>query len=313
MSFEAALRPSALRNIGIDDIQEDFAFIVGDDTCYCPRFIARLLSRRILLQHSTDASISEWQIETEDRLGTEFPLFSSLGQGSTIEVHPKNRRFLRSISRELDNSDLLSLFLGHRGVHKVCTHLDDDALPFIASQFYELKKSELDRIPLSTLYHILSHPSLTISSEIALYSYLRSRLSSNPDSGDIFQFVHFEYLSLDELSDFVDFCSDRIDSRLWSAFSPRLPFPLVASPLTSLGQVEFPFDNAKSLDGIIQFLTDQHGGNVHDKGIVTITSKSIYSGELRNLADLTSKAAGCFSQRGQTNGFAGISTKSAFA
>jgi hypothetical protein len=29
---------------------------------------------------------------------------------------------------------------------------------------------------------------------------------------------------------------------------------------------------ARSLDGIISYLTRKHGGNVHDKGIVTITS-----------------------------------------
>jgi hypothetical protein len=45
-------------------------------------------------------------------------------------------------------------------------------------------------------------------------------------------------------------------------------------------------------DGIISCLTQKHGGNVHDKGIVSITSKSVfyddpkYAG--RNVADLTS-------------------------
>jgi hypothetical protein len=45
------------------------------------------------------------------------------------------------------------------------------------------------------------------------------------------------------------------------------------------------------VDGIISYLTRKHGGNVHDKGIVTITSKSTWSNDpkyaLRNLADLT--------------------------
>jgi hypothetical protein len=48
----------------------------------------------------------------------------------------------------------------------------------------------------------------------------------------------------------------------------------------------------KPLKGIISYLTKKHGGSVHEKGIVTITSKSVYSDDpqfaLKNVADLTS-------------------------
>jgi hypothetical protein len=48
----------------------------------------------------------------------------------------------------------------------------------------------------------------------------------------------------------------------------------------------------KSKEGIISYLTTKHGGNVNEKGIVTITSKSVYSDNpmhaLKNVADLTS-------------------------
>jgi hypothetical protein len=73
--------------------------------------------------------------------------------------------------------------------------------------------------------------------------------------------------------------------------STPTPVPPV-SPSKSPKEVEFPLQEAKSVDGIISYLTRKHGGNVQDKGIVIITSQSGYSGEpgvaLRNLADLTS-------------------------
>jgi hypothetical protein len=57
-------------------------------------------------------------------------------------------------------------------------------------------------------------------------------------------------------------------------------------------EIEFPLQESKSLDGIISYLTRKHGGNVHDKGIVTITSKSVVTGNpkfaVRNIADLAS-------------------------
>jgi hypothetical protein len=50
----------------------------------------------------------------------------------------------------------------------------------------------------------------------------------------------------------------------------------------------------KSLDGIISYLTRKHGGNVHEKGIVTITSKSVDSTRPdcapQNVADLTTES-----------------------
>jgi hypothetical protein len=53
---------------------------------------------------------------------------------------------------------------------------------------------------------------------------------------------------------------------------------------------EIPLKQAKSQDGIISYLTKKHGGNVHEKGIVTITSKSVHHDPrwgLKRIADLT--------------------------
>jgi hypothetical protein len=56
--------------------------------------------------------------------------------------------------------------------------------------------------------------------------------------------------------------------------------------------LSFPMKETKSLDGMISYLTKKHGGNVEEKGIVTITSKSVnpwYA--LKNVADLTSDSS----------------------
>jgi hypothetical protein len=55
---------------------------------------------------------------------------------------------------------------------------------------------------------------------------------------------------------------------------------------------EFPLEHPASLEGIISYLTQEHSGNVHEKGIVTITSKSVGCDDpayaLTNVANLTS-------------------------
>jgi hypothetical protein len=130
---------------------------------------------------------------------------------------------------------------------------------------------------------------LKISTEDDLFSYLSSRLRSNPEYFDLLQFVQFEYLSADCISDSMSSLPDSIDRRLWESISRRLisRVPPV-SPSKSL-KCQFPLKTAKSVDGIISHLTGKHGGNVHDKGIVTITSKSLFPGYAeRSLVDLTS-------------------------
>jgi hypothetical protein len=73
---------------------------------------------------------------------------------------------------------------------------------------------------------------------------------------------------------------------------PQVP-PISLSK--SLKAAEFPLQEANSLDGIIFYLTRKHGGNVHENGIVTIPSKSVYKDKpsyaARNSADLTSESS----------------------
>jgi myosin heavy subunit len=66
-----------------------------------------------------------------------------------------------------------------------------------------------------------------------------------------------------------------------------------ASPPRRLTSRVFHNWEAKSLDGVISHLTKEHPGNIHDLGIVRLTSKSVWNTDrryaLRNVVDLTSQ------------------------
>jgi hypothetical protein len=68
----------------------------------------------------------------------------------------------------------------------------------------------------------------------------------------------------------------------------KVEIPMKSEPIDPSWDWE---NEAKSLDGIISYLTKKHGGNVQEKGIVTITSKSCPHHDLKNLADLGSSAS----------------------
>jgi hypothetical protein len=56
------------------------------------------------------------------------------------------------------------------------------------------------------------------------------------------------------------------------------------SSVRFLKEVEFPMKEAASLDGVISYLAKIHGGNVHEKGIVTVTARSLADPKYGNLA-----------------------------
>jgi hypothetical protein len=91
------------------------------------------------------------------------------------------------------------------------------------------------------------------------------------------------------MSVFLDFFPPSTpDPVIWSSLCRRILLPIWQTPI----EIEIPMKAAKSMDGIISHLTQKHGGNVQEKGIVTITSKSVHSDNpqfvLKNVADLTS-------------------------
>jgi hypothetical protein len=88
------------------------------------------------------------------------------------------------------------------------------------------------------------------------------------------------------------------------------------SPRLIWREVGIPLHDAKAVDGIISYLAWKQRGNIHDKGIITIVSKSLDYGDpkcaVRNFADLTSDWY-FRSKSGLGQWIPGISAKSAYA
>jgi hypothetical protein len=289
--FDVCLSPAAITNIVLEQIQEDFQFVVGDQRYKCPRILAEFLSPRVCLSHSVDPSIAEYVFETSDS-NEQFQFFLSLGSASRIRVSRANLDFFLCLSREFGNSSLYISLVKHFDGQIIDFKIpdsttlglfDDDLIGRISSNFCRLTESELKGIPISVLFHILSNHLLKISSEDELFSYISTRICSDAEYLDLLQFVQFEYLSSDCISSFLSALPDSIDRRLWESISRRLVRPCA---------FEFPLTRAMSVEGIIYYLTRKDGGNVHEKGIVTVTSKAVaVDRDVRYLADLATVLA----------------------
>jgi hypothetical protein len=85
-------------------------------------------------------------------------------------------------------------------------------------------------------------------------------------------------------------------SALFSALerAPAAPVTGTVATEKSLRKVECPMKEAKSLEGIISYLKKESGGAVHERGIVTMTSKTVTSEDPEygpsNCRDLTGES-----------------------
>jgi hypothetical protein len=162
--------------------------------------------------------------------------------------------------------------------------LSEPRIADLASHFYEL---QLTKIPVSALVEILASYYLRLSSENDLYDSIVSHYRDHREYLWLLRFVRFEYLSPDRLYPFISLISERISEIgrfLWDSICCRLIPRIAVHNSPSLRD---------SMEGVISYLTRIHGGNVHDKGVVQISSKSVVFGAdseygPRNLADLTS-------------------------
>jgi hypothetical protein len=211
--------------------------------------------------------------------------------GFEITVSRSDVEFVLESASFLGNTELINEVLDadgqvdagnilYRLETKGCGGCDiEDEIDFAALHFYELDLERLKRVDFSILERIVSSPLLRLSTEDSLLDFI---LDVGCDREVLFRCLHSEHLSSGRMTALLeDLWRAGIDPLIWASLYPRL--------MASVRErIAIPMPRAESLEGIISYLAQKHGGNVHDMGIVTITSKSVKSSmyPASNVADL---------------------------
>jgi hypothetical protein len=310
---------------------KDFAFIGHKATIECTKFQAAFISPRVhsLLQEdtTTDSLFVDClpQEIDENRI---FSLIEQLMNGCAIDPTVSEACGILRVAGFLGNIELLNQFgddseeLTSKNVcprmmtGEACGRSIENAISFAASHFSELSIDDLKDLDPRITERIVSAPDLRVTDEDSLLNFIRDLDCDRPI---LLRHVLTEYLSREGISAFLEFVSlPDLDPVIWSSLCRRLAcavphgqsrdsadvrsryldpgFALrFGNPLQA--GIELPMRNVGSLDGIIAYLTRKHGGNLHDKGIVTITAKSVRGDEPlhspKNVADPTNQTWFC--------------------
>jgi hypothetical protein len=312
------LSSQGLHSIPPDRYENDFKFYIGTAEYGCPSFLADFLSPRISQLRISDPTLSAFTIDIPDP-SNEFESFLALGRGSDVTITSSNASFLFTIASNLANLELCDLIDSNintglnsktaltRLLFRGDLGLDcETEKEFVASHFHEFSMDEVSKLPYPMIYDILTHPSLALESEDALWKFVYMKICDDIEYIALLEFVSFEHLSPESFAQFTDLLANNFDHftlQLWNALSGRLVLPVVVqnrSRRVLASEYTCPFQFNAPLEGIIAHLTRKCGGNVHDKQMVDVTSSSVYRTDpkfaAKNIADLKAKSAFTSSQ-----------------
>jgi hypothetical protein len=233
--------------------EKDFAFIVGDERYHCPSFVAEFLSPRVASRRSQDITIDEFIIETEDP-DHHFGTLLSVGFGREVSFTEPALRFVRSVCRDLCNSELFEQTLkskdGEVSESELKTRLEflsgvngscDCDVSAVASHFCDFSVSDFDGLSPSVIEAILSDSGLVLQDEDSLFEVIHRRASTDLSYFGLLEFVRFEFLSDHCMKRAIEFISSSFGSftfGIWSSLQTRLTLPV--EPPSQPGRFSLP-------------------------------------------------------------------------
>ena len=254
------LDPSAYNVLKSDFFPRDFKFIVDNVEYVVPKFIAFILSPKVVEECMNDPTCSEYKFET--KVKGDFNIIIQLGYSQKIIVDKGNREFIRDCAEHLGCPELVSVT--NKEVPLDPNTIMTCLMPFIninyyeapafdkaASIFEEISKEKLVEFGIKGCIRLLSSPNLKIKDQrnilelIIYYSTIKG-----DECFELLPYLHTEFLSPEAMKIFTDFVEkvgliEKIP--LWDSIMRRLT-------LQPILEFEFTFnENSTIFEGVLAF------------------------------------------------------------
>jgi hypothetical protein len=121
-----------------------------------------------------------------------------------------------------------------------------------------------------------------LDNEDSLYTFICSHFESHPPYLELLDFIRFEFLTCEAIQNFISWSFEHFDEMtilfsLWKSLSERLSQEVNPNTISRYLGRTFCFQSNSPLNGIIAYLSSSHGGNVSDRGIVSISASTVHS------------------------------------
>ena len=298
-----------IKEIPFNSYPNDFTFIVNGKEYVTNRLVADIISPTIRKLHLTDETIQTFTINTtEISQECDFTSILSLISFESIHIKKENLNFFASVFLSLGNEQALTNLLSNHSEEITLANVFDiitskqkyfqltneksekfdiqiiqSEIDYIANHFYEIDLSKVKKLDPTIIESIVENENLQLRDEDSLISFITDLYSQNSSLSYLFEYVNFLNVSHDEFDRFVQiFDLNDINGTIWNSIINRT----IHSKVSFDEQISiqnnhkyfwksFLYENDYEFNGIIKYLTDKAGENIHDKGLIEISTNSL--------------------------------------
>jgi hypothetical protein len=277
----------------------DFKFIVAGTTYNTTNLVADFLSLKLARMHSENPELGSFTLDMPDSRNC-FTDFLALARGDPILISDESASIFTAFAGILENAELFQ-FLREAYPAELTreTSLDllsllsrmslpnSDEVEYAATHFFEYRHEQLFRLPVDVFRAVLRSSAFPAGRDEDLFNVLEAATRANPRYFDLFEYVFFEKLNLALMSQFIQLTNSMgtslaLSSGVWHSLCRRLlqgaPRLVGASDPPARQTVQtISFNIGRPLLGILTFLSQRNGGDLHQKGIVKVSASSHFS------------------------------------
>lgn len=201
-----------------------------------------------------------------------FDVYYSILYGYPNEINEKQSiQFLQQLSKNGFLSEI------NFDIEQIQFHIKN-----VSEHFSEIEKSELKYLKVEILERILREKKFQLEDEDSLLLFINELYKESEEYSILFEYVEFEELTENVLKEFIDtFSIENLNICIWNKICERLIPSFTKSQKVSRTYKkkykEFKYNEDDNFNGIIQYLTNKTGGNVHENNTVEVTSNSIFN------------------------------------
>ncbi|KAK8872153.1 hypothetical protein M9Y10_007915 [Tritrichomonas musculus] len=303
---------SNFKKIPLERFEHNFTFIVDNKQYTVNRFLADLLSPTITSYHYQDESIDTFTITTVDKFDKSetafiskedyFESFLNLYKHEEIQINqaqikyyseyflqlgniPEYLKLQDKLSDEITTDNVIDHLLNISSILKqnnlsysIQNCQISKLVKYCSEQFYALDKEKIIHLDIDILSEILCQDELKIEDEDTLLRFILEIYEKDKQYAPLFEYIYFENVKEETLSEFFkEFDIEFLTKGTWSSIFYRL-IQTDKRPLKNDRYEKHPkvkiITKEKNNDFrcIMRYLSEECGGNIHDKGVVEITS-----------------------------------------
>ncbi|KAK8893839.1 hypothetical protein M9Y10_022268 [Tritrichomonas musculus] len=158
----------------------------------------------------------------------------------------------------------------------------DELIKFIASNFEDIDKGQMKELKYDIIEEIISSESLKLRDEDTLLQFILDLYDFDHDYSNLFKYVIFSNISDGTFKNFIEKLDiDNLNEKIWKLICNRILLPREET-IKGINQnryienvQKFEYQKGREFQGIMQYLTEKTGGNIHDNGTIKIDSNSL--------------------------------------